>query len=336
MANALAARLDPLIQSALVPLTTRWNHSPLVIRELLVGDYGLFTMTPLMLVWATPTVVLFAGLRSLYMTSGLAERLAVTVHPMLRPLGLSSNDLVRVWMGFGCNVPAILQGHRERTTATATIAFGSACSYQMGAVLGVFNALRMPYLTVGYLALLLISAALYARWFSRGERQRARATTHLLHTPLRAPDWRSGARETHQSIQQILVNTLPIFIGMTLLAALLKATGVLEIIAHGIQPLSRLFNLPPEAALPIVLASIRKDGLLLLAQPSMMNPLSPWQALTAVYLGSVLTPCLATAVAMTRLHSARVAVSMLLRQALAAIVFALIIAWTGWFLSANT
>ncbi|WP_205127542.1 MULTISPECIES: hypothetical protein [Okeania] len=44
------------------------------------------------------------------------------------------------------------------------------------------------------------------------------------------------------------------------------------------------FNLPPEASLPIVLASIRKDGLLLFAEPETLAMLTPLQVLTGVYL----------------------------------------------------
>ena len=38
-------------------------------------------------------------------TSGLVTRMTVALHPTMRPVGLTGRDLVRVVMGFGCNVP---------------------------------------------------------------------------------------------------------------------------------------------------------------------------------------------------------------------------------------
>ena len=65
-------------------------------------------------------------------------------------------------------------------------------------------------------------------------------------------------------------------------------------LANIINPMMGLFNLPPQASLPIVLASIRKDGLLLFAEPETLGMLTPLQVLTGVYLAGVLLPCLVT------------------------------------------
>ena len=94
-----------------------------------------------------------------------------------------------------------------------------------------------------------------------------------------------------------------------------------------------LFRLPSEAALPIVLASIRKDGLLLFAEPNTVSLLSPVQILTGVYLAGVLLPCLVTALTIAREQVFKFALQLMMRQAIAAIVFALILAWGGHFLA---
>ena len=36
------------------------------------------------------------------------ERITVALQTLLRPFGLSGRDLLRVIMGFGCNVPAVI------------------------------------------------------------------------------------------------------------------------------------------------------------------------------------------------------------------------------------
>lgn len=90
------------------------------------------------------------------------------------------------------------------------------------------------------------------------------------------------------------------------------------------------FGLPAEAALPVVLASVRKDGIALLAADSAgMAALSPVQVLVAVYLAGVLLPCLVTAITVAREVSVRFVAKLLARQAAAAIGFALVVAWVG-------
>jgi hypothetical protein len=93
-----------------------------------------------------------------------------------------------------------------------------------------------------------------------------------------------------------------------------------------------LFGLPPKAALPVILASIRKDGLLLFAEPDTLAILTPLQILTGVYLAGVLLPCLVTALTIAREQSVRFAVRLMARQAIAAISFSLVLAWGGSWL----
>jgi Fe2+ transport system protein B len=70
-----------------------------------------------------------------YKASGLVERITITLDPLLRPFGLSGRDLVRVIMGFGCNVPAVISTRAcsscSRGTCISAIAFG----YSMVSVL---------------------------------------------------------------------------------------------------------------------------------------------------------------------------------------------------------
>ncbi|MEO0541976.1 MAG: GTPase, partial [Cyanobacteria bacterium P01_A01_bin.105] len=108
VANGVAGVLDPLVQAGLDPLIMVLSQTPSLLQEILIGRYGLVTMGPLLFVWAVPTVVLYALFLGAYKASGLVERITVALHPLLRPFGLSGRDLVRVIMGFGCNVPAVI------------------------------------------------------------------------------------------------------------------------------------------------------------------------------------------------------------------------------------
>ena len=167
-ANSFAAVADPLVQTLIQPLVDVLAEIPLSLpKAMLIGRYGLLTMGPLLLVWAVPTVILYAVCLGTYKASGLVERITVALHPLLHPFGLSGRDLVRVVMGFGCNVPAVISTRAcsscARKTCISTIAFGSACSYQFGATLAVFSAAHQPSLVVPYLGYLTLTTLIYTR-----------------------------------------------------------------------------------------------------------------------------------------------------------------------------
>lgn len=272
-ANTVAQLLDPLIARLLKPLgetIQAWPQSLDLLKAVLAGPYGLVTMGPLLFVWAAPTVVLYAFLMGVYKASGLIDRLNIVLHPFARPFGLSGRDIVRVAMGFGCNVPAVIST-RSCSTCTrgaciSAIAFGAACSYQFPATLAVFAAVGRPWLVWPYLGYLALTTLIYLRLTApRGARSALNMLVvdrrHFMEWPRASSPW----REASGTLRQFFFQALPILFAITLVASLLGWSGLLDRAAAVVQPLMSLFRLPAEAALPELLASIRKDGILLFA-----------------------------------------------------------------------
>ncbi|CDN17130.1 Similar to ferrous iron transporter protein B [Richelia intracellularis] len=336
LANTFAAIVDPPIQGLVNPTVEALSGLPSLSKEILIGRYGLVTMGLLLFVWAVPTVILYALFLGTYKGSGLVERITIALHPLLRPFGLSGRDLVRIIMGFGCNVPAVISTRAcsscSRKTCTSAIAFGSACSYQFGATLGVFSAANLPYLVIPYLFYLTITTLIYTRLIAL---KSARSTQNRLmiehRTFLEFPRWSAIWRETKGTLNQFFTSAIPIFLAMVLIGSVLDWLGVLNGLSRLIDPTMGLFRLPPEAALPVILASVRKDGLLLFAEPNTVSLLSPVQILTGVYLAGVLLPCLVTALTIAREQSIKFALILMLRQAIAAVIFPFLLAWGGCF-----
>jgi Fe2+ transport system protein B len=334
LANSFAVIVDPFVQGLVKPTVEALSGLPSLLKEILIGRYGLITMGPLLFVWAAPTVILYALFLGAYKASGLVEQITISLHPLLRPFGLSGRDLVRVIMGFGCNVPAVIATRAcsscSRRTCISAIAFGSACSYQFGATLGVFSAANLLYLVIPYLGYLTITTLIYTRLLApiaaRSPQNRLMIEHRIF---LEVPQWSAIWREAEGTLNQFFTNAIPIFLAITLIASVLDWLGVLNTLSGLINPIMGLFHLPPQAALTVILASIRKDGILLFAEPNTLNVLSPLQILTGVYLAGVLLPCLVTALTIAREQSLRFALELMVRQAIAALLFSFILAWGG-------
>jgi len=336
-ANTLAGELDPIVGAAFEPLVGGAERLPEPLAVLLTNEYGLLSMGPFLFVWAGPTMLVFAVILGVYKNTGVVTRMTVSLHPAMRRIGLSGRDLIRVVMGFGCNVPAVVNTRScsdcTRCTTISAISFGSACSYQFPATLAVFAAVGMSWLVGPYLFVLAATTFIYIGLIAPAE---ARESTTVVdrRTFLQWPAPKAVAREAWSALREFFAKALPIFVVITFVAAALDRLGVIDAMGSVLGPSMALFNLPADAALTLVLASIRKDGIALLTADgaSTAATLSPVQVLVVVYLAGVLLPCLVTAFTVAREVSPRWAATMMARQAVAAVGFAVVIAWGGTLL----
>ncbi len=333
-ANQIAALLEPLAEAGTIPLAERIVGWPGPLGAVLAGDYGLLTMGPLLFAWAVPTVLVFAVVIGVYKTSGLADRIGTTLHPLLRPVGLHGGDVTRVLMGFGCNVPAIVATSAcsacTRSTTVGAIAFGSACSYQLGATLAVFAAAGRSSLVVPYLALLVAATLLYARLVS-DPAARSSLNTLLIQqrTFLKRPSFAAVGAEAREIVWAFFSTALPTFFAIAIVASLLDWSGMLDAAGSLLAPAMAVFALPVEAALPTVLAAIRKDGILLLAEEGTVASLSATQLLVATFLAGTVLPCLVTAITIGRELGLRFTARLVVQQAAFAIAVAAAVGWAS-------
>ncbi|MEM9079341.1 MAG: nucleoside recognition domain-containing protein [Verrucomicrobiota bacterium] len=339
LADWLASPLSQILAPALKAIAA-WPSLP---AALFGGNYGLLAMFPFLLLYAIPTIIVFSAILALYKSTGLIDRMSLALHPWLRPFGIGGRDLVRVVMGFGCNVPAIVSTRSchscSRGACVSAISFGSACSYQLPATLAVFAAAGMSGMGIVYLALLALTTLIYLR-FTTPKVLRL-ATNKRLHTSsdsLTSPSWSSISREVASNLKQFVLMAFPIFIAICFAAAFLDWLGVLAALSQSLAPALILFNLPPEAATAVILGAIRKDGIAIGLLDNSAGTLqvalgTPAQVLTAVYLAGVLLPCLVTVFTIAREMRWKFAVKLCTRQMLWASAFALLIAWTGALIS---
>lgn len=338
-ANRFADWLYDPLSALLSPLRERIATWPNPLDALFGGDYGLVSMLPFLILYAAPTIIVFAGILAIYKSSGLIDRISVALHPWLRPFGIGGRDLVRVVMGFGCNVPAVIATRAcsscSRGACVSAISFGSACSYQLPATLAVFAAAGMAGMGIVYLAVLAITTLVYLRFTTPKPLRLANNALLLPESdPLHRPSWRGVWREMAGTLQQFAIMAFPVFVIICFVAAALSRVGFLDGMTKVLTPVMALFNLPGEAATAVVLGSIRKDGLAIGLLDSDWGALkvgleNPAQVLTAVYLAGVLLPCLVTLFAIGKEMRWKFAARLCLRQMAWASAFALGIALVG-------
>ncbi|KAF7771140.1 ferrous iron transport protein B [Pseudoalteromonas citrea] len=336
-ANAFADWLYPSVERSVHNLKASIGHLPDVLHQMLLGDYGVVSMFPFLILYALPTVIIFSAIIALYKTTGLIDRLSFNLDPYMHKLGLSGRDLVRVIMGFGCNVPAIIQTRNcsccTRGSCVSAISFGSACSYQLPATMAVFSAAGKPYLALPYLCVLMVTTCIYLLLTTSNSQRRAAMSPNLLNRGfLQPPNIRFALADMLGVIKEFFTTAFPLFIGICLVAGFLSWLGFFDFLTAVIAPLMALVNLPEEAAIAVILGAIRKDGLAIglidsASQTLKVVGMSDVQLLSAVYLAGVMLPCIVSLLTIVREMRWHFAAKMALRQMTCAIGFTAIISW---------
>jgi Fe2+ transport system protein B len=336
LAYAVAQAAQPVVDAAVIePLKTQLAKLPAVWFALLGGSYGVLTLGWYSFLWAFP-VVLFIGVSTAFNEeTGLKDRVTAALDPWLRRTGLSGRDLLPVLTGYGCNVVAVLQSRScsrcTRSACVSWIAFGSACSYQIGASLSIFGAAGRPWLFAPYLVTLFFVGAWHTRlWHGalpEGEARPVAERAFLQWPSARAIWWRVRTVR-----KQFLLQAMPVFLLICLVAAAMESAGVMRWLCEVTAPVWSWFRLPPEVAPGVLFSVLRKDGLLTLNQGEggLLRTLDVGQTLVLVWLASTFSACLVTLWTVGRELGARQALRVAGRQALTAVGTALVMGLVAW------
>ena len=104
--------------------------------------------------------------------SHLKHHLVWSIEPTMLRLGLHGADIIPLLEGFGCNAAAITQATHQCHQCTklqcmSLVSFGTACSYQIGATLSIFNASQKSWLFLPYLCMIFIGGIIHNKlWYS--------------------------------------------------------------------------------------------------------------------------------------------------------------------------
>ncbi|SHJ82929.1 ferrous iron transport protein B [Anaerobranca californiensis DSM 14826] len=256
--------MEELLIPGLIKLISIWVTPQSLIGNLLLGEFGLFTLTIKYLFGLLlPLVVSFYFVMSLMEDSGYLPRVAVLLDKYLSKIGLNGKGIIPIILGFGCVTMAtittrILGTQKERTIATILLAISIPCSAQMAVILSLLSSLGGYYITIYFLTMIFIFIIVgkLTSLLLPGK-----SNPLLLDIPnLRFPKMKNVFKKTYYKTLNFLQDALPLFaIGAMLIGGLNYFT-VLDRFQNYLSPLTvNWLKLPKETANIFIMGLIRRD-----------------------------------------------------------------------------
>jgi ferrous iron transport protein B len=267
------------------------------LNELLVGEYGLFTLgVRYAVAIILPIVGTFFVAFAVIEDSGYFPRLAMLVDSVFKKIGLNGRAVIPMVLGFGCDTMATvvtrtLESTRERIIATLLLALAIPCSAQMGVILGLLSGVPGAlmawmvcmvgvFLLVGFLAAQIVP----------GERP----MFYMEIPPMRLPQMQNVIIKTLTRMQWYFMEIFPLFMIASVLLWAGKLSGALEWLVGMFNPVMRLLGLPNEASAAFIFGFFRRDfgaaGLYDLQTEGLLDPV---QLTVAAVTLTLFVPCVA-------------------------------------------
>lgn len=285
------------------------------LQELLVGQYGLWTMgMTYALALILPIVTTFFIAFGVLEDSGYLPRLSVIANRLFAAIGLNGRAVLPMVLGLGCVTMAtlttrILHSPRERLITIFLLALAIPCSAQLGVVLGMLGSVSFSAVLTWALAMVgvLLLAGFLAAKLIPG--RRIPLVTEL--PPMRLPILGNVLKKTGGRLKWYLIEVIPLFLLGTFIMYSLDKTGVLPAIIEAGEPLvTGWLGLPKEASAAFVMGFLRRDfgatGLFTLA-----DKLDPIQAVVGMITITLFIPCFASLMMMIKEQGLKTAAIML-------------------------
>ncbi len=269
------------------------------IRDLLVGEYGIFTMA-LTYAFAIvfPIVTAFFMFFGVLEDSGYLPRLAILLNKPFKLLGLNGKAVIPMVLGLGCDTMATittrtLDTKKERIIATLLLALAVPCSAQLGVMLGMLSAVSAKVTVIWFAIMMLVIflVGFLSKFIIKGEQ----SIFIIEIPPLRIPKLSNIAIKTLARLEWYLKEAVPLFIYGTLILFAADKLGLLLVIERLLAPaVTGLLGLPEKAAQAFLIGFLRRDfgaaGLYMMQKDGLLDNV---QVLVSVVTITLFVPCIA-------------------------------------------
>ncbi len=288
-----------------------------LVRDFLVGEYGLVTMgLTYAIAIVLPVVTTFFLVFGFLEDSGYIPRLAIFSDRLFRAMGLNGKAVLPMVLGLGCDTMAtmttrILGTPKERLIAITLLALGVPCSAQLATIMGILGGISVWALVTlfGVVLSQMVIVGFVAARALPGER----SDFIMELPPLRLPRAGNLLRKTALRVRWYLGEAVPLFLIGTALLFVLHKSGGLDALTGLASPIvTGALGLPPKAAEVFVMGFLRRDygaaGLFVMVGE---GTLSGVQALVALTVMTLFVPCVANLLMIIKERGARVGAAIL-------------------------
>ncbi|MEE8400222.1 MAG: ferrous iron transport protein B [Desulfobacterales bacterium] len=267
-----------------------------LIRELLIGEYGMITMAITYAVAIVlPIVGFFFLVFGLMEDSGYLPRLAIMVNKLFKVMGLNGTAVLPMILGLGCDTMAtltarILPSKKERIIVTLLLALAVPCSAQLGVIFGGTATISMTATLIwaGVIVFVIFVVGAGAALVLPGT-----GSDFILETPpIRLPKISNIIVKTFARVEWYLKEAVPLFLLGTFILFCLNKLGLLGVIEDAAAPVVvNLLGLPKEVAAAFVMGFLRRDyAAVLIIKEGNLDPI---QMLVALITITLFVPCIA-------------------------------------------
>jgi ferrous iron transport protein B len=272
LGTPLQERLDEwLVQGSAERLEGAMEGAPDRLVSLLAD--GVIGGAGLVLTFVPILAILFLAL-ALLEDLGYMARAAFVMDRFMHLIGLRGKSFLPLFLGFGCNVPAILGSRivesRSARLTTILVAPLMPCAARM-VVVALFTAaffggaaalVSWSMVTVN-LAVLALMALLLSRFVFRGEE-----TGFVMELPrYHAPNWRTVLMATWQRVRAFVVLAGTAILAVSLVVWALSSfpgdqieDSVLGMVGRGLEPVGQLMGLDWEMIVSLMTSFVAKEN----------------------------------------------------------------------------
>lgn len=277
-------------------VTAHWLPNNSILRTMLVGQFGMLTMTVTYLIGLLmPLVIGFYLSLSVLEDSGYLPRLAALTDRLFNRIGLNGRAVIPIILGFGCITMAtittrLLSTSREKTIATSILNFAIPCSAQLGVISLLLSRVGPGY-AAAFAGIILACLTFIGTVLNRmlpGE-----SSPLLIDLPpVRMPRLDNILKKTFSRSLFFMKEAYPWFLVGSLAVAVMQVTGILTAWQNALAPLTvGWLRLPKEAANAFVMGMVRRDfGAAGFASMTLTAP----QTLVALVAITLFVPCIAS------------------------------------------
>lgn len=303
----------PLVDNTVIPFFQHIISGmslPTMLENILIGDLGILVIGfqwPLSLI--LPYVTLFYIVFTFLEDCGFLPRMAVLFDGLMAKMGVQGGSLISLVMGFGCAVPAIIgtrtaTTQKERIIITTMVCFAVPCISQSAAFISLLGSHSfLMLLAIFFVSFLVI----FAVGLITGKMMKGTIDPIIIEIPnLLLPEKKAYLKKLSVRMKGFLLEAEGPMLAAVVFAAVLKETGLLDIVATVCEPfVSGLLGLPEEAVIALLLGVVRRE---MAVAPLLDMDLNNLQLFIGAVVALLYLPCLSVFGVIAKEFNAKVAI----------------------------